>query len=149
PTSPNRPTPKPDVAKKPQTPPQPKQPAANQGDQILKELEKLPVGIKVVHTPAKLKASKNDGSKTNIDKKWTFEWSYKTTVSPVDKAMDIVVFGQCEWIDGKWSMPTDSDEHDVILGGGREFAEWYNCPKGRLDPGKEAVDPINWSGSKT
>lgn len=147
-TSPNRP-PTPDVAKKPPIPQQPKVPPVDAREQILKDLEKLPVGIKVVHTPAKLKASRNDGSKTNIDKKWAYEWSYKTTISAVDKPLDIVRFGQAEWIDGKWAIPVGSEDHDVILGGGPEFAEWYNCPKGHLEPGKEIVDPINWSGSKT
>lgn len=134
--------------------PQPKPPApkpkADRGEQLLKELDKLPVGIKVVHTPAKLKASRNDGTKANIDQKWTYEWSYKTTVSAMDKdtPLTIVGFGSCEWVDEKWAIPANRDEYDVIEGGTGEFAEWYTCPMGKLEPGKEYTDPQNWSGSK-
>jgi hypothetical protein len=131
-----------------QPPPPGKQPNADGGEKLLKALEQMPVGIKVVHTPAKLKGHTHDGTQKHIDTRWLFYWGYQTTVSAVDAPLDVVLFGSCEWVDGKWAIPTNTDEYDVISGGGQQFSEWYMCPKARLETGKEYTDPQNWSGSK-
>jgi hypothetical protein len=132
-----------------QTPPKPAAPKSEGGAALLAQLEKLPVGLKVVHTPAKVKARKNDGSLANVDARWTYHWSYATTVSATDKPLTIVQFGSCEWIDGKWAIPQNTDEYDVIAGAGKDFGEWYSCPEAKVETGKEYKDPQNWSGSKT
>jgi hypothetical protein len=70
-------------------------------------------------------------------------------VTATEKPLTVVSFGSCEWIDGAWAIPQDTDEYDVITGSGKEFDEWYSCPDAKLDVGTAYKDPQNWSGSKT
>jgi hypothetical protein len=119
------------------------------GEAILKQLESLPVGIKVVHVPPKVKARKNPGTLEHVAKNWSYYWGYETRVSTMEKPVTIIAFGSCEWVDGKWAIPSNPEEYDVILGTGQQFNEWYLCTQAKLEPGQEYVDNRNWSGSKT
>jgi hypothetical protein len=104
----------------------------------IKELEKLPKGIKVVHDPKTALATLTGRS----ERRAKYTWWYKTTVIAIDSDVTIVEFGAFAWMNGKW-----------INGGtftgkpysAKEFAEWYQCPKAVLKKGKTYSDPTNWS----
>lgn len=96
------------------------------------DLDKLPVGIKVIHDPEEpyaTPAGKGDKAK--------YTWKYKTTVTAIDGDITIVEFGGFSYHDGKW-----------IIGkpfSAKEFAQWYKCPKALLKKGESYTDPMNWS----
>jgi hypothetical protein len=104
----------------------------------IKELEKLPKGIKVVHDPKTALATLTGRS----ERRAKYTWWYKTTVSAIDSDVTIVEFGALVWMNGKW-----------INGGtftgkpysAKEFEEWYKCPKAVLKKGKSYSDSTNWS----
>jgi hypothetical protein len=104
----------------------------------VKEFEKLPKGIKVVHDPKTALATLTGKS----ERRAKYTWWYKTTVSAIESDVTIVEFGAHVWIDGKWA-------HGRTFTGkpysAKEFEEWYKCPKAMLKKGKSYSDPTNWS----
>lgn len=101
------------------------------------ELDKLPVGLKVVHEPKVALATLTGKS----DRRAKYTWWYKTTVSATDSDVRIVEFGGFGWQDGKW-MPGSFTGKPYTA---KDFAEWYSCPKAVLKVGKAYADPTNWS----
>ncbi len=100
----------------------------------LDELDKLPVGIKVVHEPKTAMATLTGKS----ERRSKFTWWYKTTVSATEGCITIVEFGGFVWRDGKWA---DGGKPFTA----EEFADWYKCPKSVLNKGESFSDPTNWS----
>lgn len=99
----------------------------------LEELDKLPVGIKVVFEPKEPRATLTGKS----DRRAKYTWWYKTTVSATDGDVTVVEFGGLSLHDGKWLVGKPFTA--------KEFAEWYKCPKGVLKKGESYSDPTNWS----
>jgi len=103
------------------------------------ELERLPVGIRVVHEPGVAKAVKKlpiDGSRGE------FTWVYRTEVTAIEKDLTIVEFGAFHSDGVEWQLgPT-------VTGtpfGTKEFTEWYGCKNGLLKKGQSVADPANWN----
>jgi hypothetical protein len=103
-------------------------------------LDKLPVGIKVVHEPKTALATLTGKS----ERRSKYTWWYKTTVSAIDGDVTIVEFGGFAWHDKKW-VPGGSFTGKPFTG--EEFAEWYKCPKAVLKKGESYADPTNWSSA--
>ena len=111
---------------------------------ILQELEALPVGLTVVHTPARVA---NPGGPNA--RGWKYTWSFKTEVSAVGGPVTIDRFGILAWDGSHWLLPEDQSQYNSGVLGQREFVEWYRCPDARVSQGSPAVDPENWAGSHT
>jgi hypothetical protein len=104
----------------------------------VKEFEKLPTGIKVVHDPKIALATRTGKS----ERRATYTWWYKTTVSAIESDVTIVEFGAFTWINGKWINGRTLNLEPYTS---KEFEEWYKCPKAVLKKGKSYSDPTNWS----
>jgi hypothetical protein len=104
------------------------------------ELDKLPTGIKVVHTPKTALATLTGKS----ERRAKYTWYYKTTVSAIDSDVTIVEFGALVWWDGEWVNGGSFTGRPYAA---EEFAEWYKCPDAVLKKGKAFSDPTNWSSA--
>jgi len=101
------------------------------------ELDKIPVGIKVVHEPKVSLATLTGKS----ERRSKYTWWYKTTVSAATE-VTIVEFGGFAWQEGKWVVAGSFTGKPYAA---EEFAEWYRCPNAILKPGTLYSDPTNWS----
>jgi len=106
-------------------------------DLKLTELESLPEGIKVVHTPSSALATW-DGSK---ELKYT--WTYKTTVESLAGFVTVEEFGMYFWDGNRWVFGNVTTAPFTK----KDFAEWYSCPGSKILQGCEFSDPSNWSSS--
>ncbi len=103
----------------------------------LREIGKLPNGIRVTHTPNPVRAQRGGRSG------FKYTWEYKTTVESMVGPLLIEGFYSFYLIANKWEFsnytgkPFRSDE----------FAEWYSCPKAVVKPGTACSDPLNWTGN--
>ncbi len=119
-------------------------PGSDPTSALLSELETLPVGLRVTHTPAQVRGPVGP----NADPPdWRYRWIFKTEVSAVDRPVTITQFGILAWDGAKWILPPDQSRYNSGLLDQRTFVEWYSCPRARIEPGKPAVDPQNWAGS--
>jgi hypothetical protein len=114
------------------------------GSALLAELESLPVGLKVIHSPDRVGSP--IGPNTNG---WPYRWRFRSEVHAIDRPLTIVQFGSCVWDGKQWNLPADTRRSDAGVLDGKLFKEWYACPSGRIEPGKPAIDPENWAGSYT
>jgi hypothetical protein len=105
----------------------------------IEELDKLPLGLKVVHDPNPAKATKT-GSSTRRGK---YTWWFKTTVSSTSGDVKVVEFGGFAWKDGKWVLANFNGKPFSS----KDFAEWYSCPDALIKEGKSYSDPTNWSAA--
>jgi hypothetical protein len=105
----------------------------------LEEIRRLPEGLRVTHTPNPVAAVMTQ------DKNLPFAWEYNTTVEALNAELNIVEFGCFNSSNGK-------DWRFANMGGQpfstQQFAEWYSCADGVLEPGKSATDPKNWDRGK-
>jgi len=102
----------------------------------LDELAKLPFGLKVVHTPDKVRA-KRDGRSGRA-----FTWSYKTSVTATNGSVVVKEFGSFVWHNDKWVFANFTGKPFTSA----DFADWYSCPGAKLVEGREFSDGSNWSG---
>jgi hypothetical protein len=100
------------------------------------ELAKLPVGLKVVHRPVKVRAERAGRSG------FAYTWTFQTEVNAMEHPVVIQEFRCLYWDGSRWLGP---DPKPAIYGD-KEFAEWYFCPGAKLIPGKVYIDPVNWNG---
>ena len=114
------------------------------GSAVLADLESLPVGMEVIHSPSKVRSPVGPDAEG-----WTYQWFFKTEVRAIDRPLKIVKFGICAWDGAKWILPSDNQRYNAGIGGQTEFKEWYSCPSARIEPGKPAIDAENWAGSHT
>ena len=101
------------------------------------ELDKLPVGLKVVHEPKVALATLTGKS----DRRAKYTWWFKTTVSATGSEVRLVEFGAFSWQGGKWVARNVTGKPFTA----EEFAKWYSCPKAVLEVGKTYADPTNWA----
>lgn len=112
---------------------------------LIAELESLPFGLEVKHTPAKVR----DSQGPNISSDWKYRWIFRTEVRATEKPLTITRFGVLAWDGTQWVLPPDQSHFNAGLLGQKEFIEWYSCPEATVEPNKPAVDPQNWAGSHT
>jgi hypothetical protein len=105
-------------------------------DPKYKEVSSLPVGLEVVHSPARSKAQRGGPSGDR------YTWVYHTTVRALKEPVRIIEFGAFVRQGNRWAFTTHTGEPFTP----DDFAEWYSCPGARLLPGKEYTDPSNWGG---
>ena len=111
---------------------------------LLAELESLPTGLRVTHTPAEI--GDPTGPNTNAGD-WKYRWIFKTEVSAIDRPLTVTQFGILAWDGHHWILPPDQRRYNSGVLDQRTFAEWYACPGALIAPGKPATDPQNWAGS--
>lgn len=102
----------------------------------LESLRKLPVGLRVTHTPNPVRATQGGGSGR------AFTWLYETKVEAVSTGLTVIEFGAFVNSNDGWAFSTYSGKPFTS----EDFAEWYSCPGAVLSPGRAAVDPQNWTG---
>jgi hypothetical protein len=102
----------------------------------LDENEKLPFGLKVVHTPERVRADHGGPSGR------AFTWSYKTSVIATNGSVIVEEFGSFVWHKDKWEFSTFTGRPFTS----QDFADWYSCPGAKLAEGREFFDGSNWSG---
>jgi hypothetical protein len=122
----------------------PSMPPSNSGSAVLADLESLPVGIKVIHTPAQVRSPVGPNPQG-----WPFRWLFRTEVHAIDRPLTIIQFGICAWDGNQWILPTDNRRYNSGVLNRQTFKEWYDCPTARIEPGKPAIDPQNWAGNRT
>ena len=105
----------------------------------IEELDKLPVGLKVVHDPNPARATET-GSNEPRSK---YRWWFKTTVTATGPDVKVVEFGAYAWQDGKWVFGNYSGKPFSS----KDFAEWYSCPDALAKEGKGYTDPTNWASA--
>jgi hypothetical protein len=113
-----------------------------EGAAILDELEKLPTGLKVVHSPSEVRGP-NEGLNTG----WRFSWSFRTEVHAIEKRIKIVQFGIAAWDGFQWVLPLSQNEYNNGVLDAKTFEQWYGKDAGIIVPGDPAIDPQNWAGS--
>jgi hypothetical protein len=86
----------------------------------IEELDKLPVGLKVVHEPQAALATLTGKS----DRRGKYTWWHKTTVTATDSDVTIIEFGGFTWRNGKWIAGSFTGKPFAAT----DFAEWYSCP---------------------
>lgn len=108
-------------------------------DPILREWSALPDGIKVTHFPRRVGARIEQKHGRPI-----YRWIHRTAVSSRNGPITIEEFGAFGWHDGQWVFSTITGKPFAQ----RDFADWYGCPFGRLEPACEYADAGNWSRSE-
>jgi hypothetical protein len=111
---------------------------------VLAELESLPVGLEVIHSPTRVRSPVGPDSKG-----WPYRWNFRTEVRAIDRPLTIVKFGIIAWDGTRWVLPLNNCRYNAGIGDQTKFKEWYTCPSARIEPGKPAIDPENWAGSST
>jgi hypothetical protein len=106
-------------------------------DPKLRELDALPEGIEVMHSPVQVSAR----IEQQPGKRPYYRWVYATTVRSKRETVIIVEFGSFAWQGDRWVFANFTGQPFSS----KDFAEWYSCPDGKLVPGKQATDPSNWS----
>jgi hypothetical protein len=114
------------------------------GSALLAELESLPVGLEVIHSPGQVRSPVGPAPEG-----WPYQWHFRTEVRAIDRPLTIVQFGICAWDGRQWILPLDNRRYNAGVMDQKAFKEWYSCPGARIEPGKPAVDPENWAGSRT
>jgi hypothetical protein len=112
------------------------------GSAVLAELESLPVGLEVIHSPNPVSSPVGPDPKG-----WPYRWIFRTEVRAIDRPLTIIQFGICAWDGEQWILPSNTGRYNAGLLDQRTFMQWYACPSARIEPGKPAVDPENWAGS--
>ncbi|MGA2669060.1 MAG: hypothetical protein ABSF32_09105 [Ignavibacteria bacterium] len=98
------------------------------------KLQYIPDGIIVKHIPDSVYASK-DAKDTN-----NYYWFHKTTVKAESEDLEITEFGSYTWYQNNWVLTMITDKPFTK----KDFADWYNCPDGKLIKGKVFEDNSNW-----
>ena len=106
-------------------------------DAKLLELEGLPVGISVNHSPDPVLATWHGREE------WKCKWTYATTVSSLAESVKVDEFGMFTWDCGRWYF-VNFTKKPFTSG---DFAEWYSCLGAELISGTKFTDSSNWSAS--
>ena len=114
------------------------------GAAVLAELQSLPVGLEVIHSPNPVRNPVGPDSRG-----WAYQWHFRTEVRAIDRPLTVVYFGICAWDGKEWILPSDNTRYNAGILRQKDFIQWYHCPGARIATGKPAVDPENWSGSRT
>jgi hypothetical protein len=104
--------------------------------------DSLPVGIEVVHTPNPVR-----GPDSPTNGAWPFTWTFRTEVRAIDRPLTVKWLLILGWNGERWILDRRQEKFNSGEGDTQVFAEWYECPGGRIAPGTPAVDPSNWAGS--
>ena len=101
-------------------------------------LEGLPTGLTVQHTPNPAHWQEHGRSGRR------YTWPFTTTVTASGKeSVTIIEFGSLTRVGDHWVLATFT--HAPFTS--KDFARWYQCPDGRVDPGHPCSDPQNWFGA--
>lgn len=118
--------------------------AAGPDDEVrpitLEALEKLPVGLEVVHNPNPARATET--GKSDVRKKYT--WRYATTVTAKNSDVRIVEFGAFIWTGEEWFLGNYTGKPF----GAKEFADWYGCADAVIKKGGSCSDAKNWGSAE-
>lgn len=98
------------------------------------ELTNVPDGIEVKHDPSTAYATKTK------DDTAFYYWFYKTTLKAIKEDLEITEFGSYTWVMDHWQFSTVTGKPFEP----KDFADWYNCKKGKLKKGHEYSDKSNW-----
>jgi len=109
---------------------------------VLAELESLPIGLEVVHTPGSVGSPKGPNQED-----WPYRWRFRTELRAIDRPITITRFGILAWDGSKWFLPPDQRQYNAGILDQATFTEWYRCTDATIQPGQPAVDPENWAGS--
>ena len=103
----------------------------------LKELESMPVGIAVSHTPALVRYILNPSNVSGV------EWQFSTTVSALAGPVTIIEFGYFVERNEQWEL---NYENELPLSfSASDFASAFDCPNAVMVPGKSYTNPKNQS----
>jgi len=111
--------------------------ARDRSRKMLKEIIRIPIGIKVTMVPESVKAVKGGRSGCK------FTWNYVTQVETMGKEIIIYEFGAFVWKGDHWLFSTINNRPFKL----KEFEEWYDCEDGKLRPGEVYTDLSNYSGN--
>jgi hypothetical protein len=75
---------------------------------VLAELESLPVGLEVIHSPGRVRSPV--GPDPNG---WPYRWIFRTEVRAIDRPLTITHFGICAWEGGQWILPSDNRRYNA------------------------------------
>jgi len=103
----------------------------------LTDLDSLPFGLEVVHTPETVLADSTGSSG------YKYTWTFKTTIRSTGAPVTIQEFGSLMDENGRWVLGNVTKKFFTQ----RDFAEWYSCPDGLVTSGNEFSDPSNWVGN--
>jgi hypothetical protein len=103
----------------------------------LVELESLPVGLEVLHTPNPTKAQ--EGVLTGFP----YGWRYETAVRALGGPVRIEEFGSFAWQDRRWVFTNFTGEPFYA----EQFAEWYSCPEATVTDTLACANSFNWTGN--
>src|SRR5688500_16165534 len=81
----------------------PQQPPSANTD-VVAELESLPIGLEVVHTPAEVGDVEGPNSDPND---WKYRWTFRTEVRTTNKPLRITRFGILAWDGTRWVLDAD------------------------------------------
>ena len=94
----------------------------------LAELEKLPLGLTVSHTPEKVQARPFRRTSTDT----AFMWMYRILVTATNQPVDVTEYGAFFWDKNQWVLQYSNDQPRSSA----DFAVRYSCPGAHLLPGR-------------
>jgi hypothetical protein len=103
----------------------------------IEELLRLPVGLKVTHSPKPSLATETP------DRLWRYTWFFETTVQAIDSDVRVTEFGAYGLVGRKWLFGNYTGKPFDAA----DFAEWYCCPDAFARKGKDYTDTENWSAN--
>ncbi|MFT5098619.1 MAG: hypothetical protein ACI9HY_000728 [Planctomycetaceae bacterium] len=103
----------------------------------LRELESMPVGIAVSHTPSLVRYTLNPSNVSGV------EWQFSTTVSAMAGPVTIVEFGYFVERNEQWELNYENEL--PLFFSSNDFASEFDCPNALMMPGKSYTNPENQS----
>jgi len=103
----------------------------------LRELESMPMGIAVSHTPNLARYTFNPSNVSGV------EWQFSTTVSAMAGPVTISEFGYFVERNEQWELNYE-DELPLSFSSS-DFANEFDCPNALMVPGKSYTNPENRS----
>jgi len=103
----------------------------------LTELESMPMGIAVSHTPSLVRYTLNPSNVSGV------EWQFSTTVSAMAGPVTIVEFGYFVERNEQWELHYENERPLSFSAG--DFASEFDCPASLMVPGKSYTNPENQS----
>jgi hypothetical protein len=103
----------------------------------LRELESMPVGIAVSHTPSPVRYTLNPSNVSGV------EWQFSTTVSAMVGPVTIVEFGYFVERNEQWTFNYEKGLPQSFSYS--DFTSEFDCPNALMVPGKSYTNPENRS----
>lgn len=103
----------------------------------LAELASLPEGLAISHTSGPVRYTLYTPSLSGV------RWQHSTTVSSVVGQVTIIEFGYFVNRNGRWEFPYGTEVPFIYTSS--DFAERYDCPNSKLQPGGSCTDARNRS----